>query len=65
MDGYGNMRHLRLSRTKIHRGLKRESETDVKKNASKWMILNYQENEQWIKNYETQYESWNWNNDDE
>lgn len=55
VGGYGNVGHLRLPGTKIHRGL--ESEADEEKNAPEWMVLDYQENEQWIKNYETQYES--------
>ena len=56
VGGYGNVGHLRLPGTKIHRELERESEID-EKNPPEWMVLDYQEDEQWIKNHETQYES--------
>ena len=58
MSGFGNVGHLRLPGTKIHRGLEKESDNE-EDNAPDWMVLDSQEDEQRVKNNARQYESWN------
>lgn len=54
-SGHGNVGHLRLPGTAIHRELKIESESEKEKeNAPDWLV---QENEQWLRDYEEEYES--------
>lgn len=54
-SGHGNVRHLRLPGTAIHRELKIESEREKEKdNAPDWLV---QESEQWLRDYEEEYES--------
>ena len=54
--GFGDVGHLRRTGTKIHReGEIKEVEKDSV--APDWMVLDYQEDEHWIREYGTRYES--------
>ena len=57
--GYGNVGHLRLPGTKIHRGLTSYNEMK-EESGSKWMVSEDMKDESWEKKYkEEYYESWN------
>jgi hypothetical protein len=56
--GYGDIGHLRLPGTKIHRSLGSDvDETEKEENAPEWMALDYQEDEQWVDDFGMEYGS--------
>jgi hypothetical protein len=54
--GCGDIGHLRLPGTKIHGEL--ESDNDMEEeNTPEWMVLDYQEEKQWIRDFSERYEA--------
>jgi hypothetical protein len=54
-DGYGDVGHLRRDGNSIHRTL--PAGDSEKEAASSWMVLDYDEEEEWLKEHGGEYES--------